>query len=267
MLFTWYWLETEINKPWWHRLAWALFNVLPVWWGYPRWHVIWVHVCSLALLLTGRFLGHRNASACGWALKIHGWLSVALCYLASDRAFFSPVQFFMRENDLKCCACTRDAQPVWAQPSLCAFVLACVRVCLRVDSGALMLKDVSSFLLLWQPCWAALMLRVCHSRTLSSKTTARGDQNGMFILSMALLSLRRSRFLPVTQSFRSWCYLHWKLQHWLHCKEMSPDRKRKCSCTLEVFSTAFVLEGVTPLSEHTRHVVSSLLSPCVALLN
>lgn len=83
---------------------------------------------------------------------------------------------------------------MWALRSLYVFVCAgvrvcvCVCVCLSVDSGALMLKDVSSFLhctgLLWQPCWAALMSRVCHCRTFSSETTVRGDQNGMFILSI-----------------------------------------------------------------------------------
>lgn len=65
---------------------------------------------------------------------------------------------------------------------LSARVCLCVCVCifLCVDSGALMLKDVSSFLhyagLLWQPCWAALMSHVCHCKTF-------GDEDGVFTLS------------------------------------------------------------------------------------
>lgn len=84
---------------------------------------------------------------------------------------------------------------------LCVGVWVCVCVCLSVDSGALMLKDVSSFLhctwLLWRSCWAALMSRMCHCRTFSSETTARGDQNGMFILSIA----SPSRYFCVCHSF------------------------------------------------------------------
>lgn len=73
---------------------------------------------------------------------------------------------------------------------LCVGVWVCVCVCLSVDSGALMLKDVSSFLhctgLLWRSCWAALMSRMCQSKPFSStETAAQGDQNGMFILSIS----------------------------------------------------------------------------------
>lgn len=72
-------------------------------------------------------------------------------------------------------------------------VCLCVGVCLSVDSGALMLKDVSSFLyctgLLWRSCCAAVMSCMCHCRTFSSGTTARADQNGMFILSISTLPL------------------------------------------------------------------------------
>lgn len=105
----------------------------------------------------------------------------------------APGYFFRQENDLKWSV--RSAWEMytghcvaWALLSLHVFVFACVCACLSVDSGALMLKDVSSFLqctgLLQQPCWAALMSRMCHCRTFSSEITARGDQNGMFILSI-----------------------------------------------------------------------------------
>ena len=67
------------------------------------------------------------------------------------------------------------------------WVGVCVCVCLSVDSGALMLKDVSSFFFIALGSSggrrrAALMSRMCHCRTFSSEATARGDQNGMFIL-------------------------------------------------------------------------------------
>ncbi len=101
--------------------------------------------------------------------------------------------------------CTWGTQSMWALLSLYVFVWVCVCVRLSVDSGALMLKDVSSFLhctgLLWRSCWAALMSCMCHCRTFSSETTARGDQNGMFILHISALSLLRCHSLPVTHSF------------------------------------------------------------------
>ena len=58
------WLETEINKLCSHRSAGDLFSMLAALWGYPRWHVIWAHVCLLSLVLTGRFLGQW--SVCVW---------------------------------------------------------------------------------------------------------------------------------------------------------------------------------------------------------
>lgn len=89
--------------------------------------------------------------------------------------------------------------------SLCA--CACIHVFLFADSGALMLKDVPSFLhssgLLWQPCWASLMSHMCHCRAFSSETKAQGDENNNVYLFIFLLISRLSQrqSLPVTQYF------------------------------------------------------------------
>lgn len=140
--------------------------------------------------------------------------------LTSNSILFPCWVFFfsMQENELK--LSVRSNWKMYSgcghcSPSvcLCVGVWVCVCVCLSVDSGALMLKDVSSFLhgtgLLWRSCWAALMSRMCHCRTFSSETTAGGDQNGMFILSViSTLSLLLCHSLPVTHSFTVWYTLN-----------------------------------------------------------
>lgn len=191
---------------------------------------------------------------------------------------------------------------MWALRSLYVFVCAgvrvcvCVCVCLSVDSGALMLKDVSSFLhctgLLWQPCWAALMSRVCHCRTFSSETTVRGDQNGMFILSITppplsslslslftslSLSSCRSPFHPLlalgSYALETLTYIFTVLLYFsspvimiLLLRKMLMLEKH-LFFTVEELKAAFTLKGVTMLSEHNLIFFLLFLSLCMLLLD
>lgn len=135
---------------------------------------------------------------------------------------------------------------------LCVGVWVCVCVCLPVDSGALMLKDVSSFLhcagLLWQLCWAALMSRMCHCRTFSSGTTAQSDQNGMFILPISPYH-PPCTFVSLS-SCHSFCY------------------GLRATESLDCHYALCPLLGVTILSEHKPHFMcflhsSHLACPCL----
>lgn len=184
----------------------------------------------------------------------------------------APGYFFRQENDLKWSV--RSAWETytghcvaWALLSLHVFVFACVCACLSVDSGALMLKDVSSFLqctgLLQQPCWAALMSRMCHCRTFSSEITARGDQNGMFILSIPP-PLSTSVSLSFCLSF-SWLLVLSTLETltFNSCTEMSPDWKK-----LQLYSGgALLLDLKVWQSYHSTSFYVFFLLPCMAPLD
>lgn len=192
-------------------------------------------------------------------------------------AFRSPAVFFfpVQENELKHSVCRN-----WKMYSgcghcslsvcLCVGVWVCVCVCLSVDSGALMLKDVSSFLhctwLLWRSCWAALMSRMCHCRTFSSETAARGDQNGMFILSISSPSryFCVTLLLPLILLRR---YMHWKVFFVILPSTSTPTiispGEKSAGFTGKELNTSFTLKGASilldPAELHFMYFLNSSL--------
>lgn len=183
----------------------------------------------------------RNLGGMSWDI----WFT----YPDQDIKHFMPQLFFvcfgsMWENDLKRSACSNwKMYTLSGHSSLSLYVS--VWACLSVDSGALMLKDVSSFFALrWAPL--AVMLGCSDVTHVSLPNIqlrnycAGWSKWHTQSLRISAPSLRLCRSLPVSHSFIR-CYMHWKDVSWV-ANSIGFARKER--------NAAFTLKGVPFLSEH-----------------
>lgn len=101
--------------------------------------------------------------------------------------------------------------------SLCGCVCLCMPVCRQWGTDAE--RCVLIFFIALGSSGgrrrAALMSRMCHCRTFSSEATARGDQNGMFILPTSPPSPHLCATLFLSLILLR-CYIRWKVFYCHH---------------------------------------------------
>lgn len=144
--------------------------------------------------------------------------------------------------------------------SLCGCVCLCMPVCRQWGTDAE--RCVLIFFIALGSSGgrrrAALMSRMCHCRTFSSEATARGDQNGMFILPTSPPSPHLCATLFLSLILLR-CYIRWKVFYCHHAPprtsspRWNPGRYFMMGKKLRFYwgelNAVFTLKGAKILSE------------------
>lgn len=144
--------------------------------------------------------------------------------------------------------------------SLCGCVCLCMPVCRQWGTDAE--RCVLIFFIALGSSGgrrrAALMSRMCHCRTFSSEATARGDQNGMFILPTSPPSPHFCATLFLSLILLR-CYIRWKVFFCHHATPRTSSTRwdpgryfmmgKKQRFYLGELNAAFTLKGAKILSE------------------